>query len=291
MVSQEELSALDHLMWLRSGQKAAMASHCNQSTISRRISRATQAFGIELVREAAEWQELGDHLLLGLEREVHQLARFLGELPLRLEIGPTFAPLMAAPPPPGWICGTLDHLGVNRPLELLRGRIIDAWLTDAGRDVAQACDGATDLLILPLFTYPVRVAAATGHPLVGTDCLSSDDVRRFPLPGFSSRCYPWVGRVLPELGLGQVPKRIPVFDPADWQGLTADGITLSYSTPFCRIRKLPVMELTLPPLFTNIGALVVRADLTGHGALHELHAMLCARLMRLLPQLAGVKRL
>jgi DNA-binding transcriptional LysR family regulator len=291
MVSQEELAALDHLMWLRSGHRAAAANHCNQSTISRRLSRATQIFGVELVREGAEWQAVGAQMLLTLEREVHQLARFLGELPLRLEIGPTLAPLMASPPPPGWTCGALDHLGVNRPLELLRSRIIDAWLTDAGRDLQVLCDGDDDLVILPLLRYPVHVAAAPHHPLASAGAVSQDDVRRFPLPGFSSRCYPWVGSVLPSLGLGQGQRRMPIYDPADWEGLSADGATLAFHTPFCPPSPWPLAPLDHPALFTNVGALVCRADLTAQGALHELHNLLCARLQRFMPQLPGVRRL
>ncbi|MEB3265768.1 MAG: LysR substrate-binding domain-containing protein [Cyanobacteriota bacterium] len=278
-------------MWLRSGQRAATLNHCNQSTISRRLTRATQVFGVQLVREGAEWQAVGGDLLLGLEREVHQLARFLGELPLRLEIGPTLAPLMASPLPPGWICGALDHLGVNRPLDLLRSRIIDAWITDAGRDLQALGDGCDDLVVLPLLRYPVHLAVAPHHPLAGVGSVTMADLRRFPLPGFSSRCYPWVGPVLEQLGLGSSQRQIPVYDPADWQGLSADGVTLAYFSPFCRSRPAPLVPLDHPPLFTNLGALVCRADLTSQAALHELHALLCCRMQRLLPQLPGVQRL
>jgi len=289
MLSQEELAALDHLIWLRSGQRAAAAIHCNQSTVSRRITRATALFGLTLEREAGEWQEVGPQLLLALEREVHQLARFLGEQPLRLEVAPYLAHLLAAPPPPGWVCGPMDHVGILRPLDLLRSRVIDAWLCDVGQDLHQLGEAAADLEVIPLFHFPVLLAALPSHPLVGCGRLGVEDLRRFPLPALSPHAFPWAAPSLRAQGLGEEGRWPSHYTPADWEGLCADGASLSYATPFSRSLHPQLELLEAPPLLVNTGALVCRAELAGQGAIQALHAMVCARLRRLLPLLSQVE--
>lgn len=128
LVTEEELEALDFTIWWRTGQRAALALNCNQSTISRRVRSCLQVFGLQLERCGGEWELLGDSQLLALERQVHQLLRLIRGGPLRLEASDRAGPLLARPAPPGWITGCFDHVGMARPLQLLRERVIDVWL-------------------------------------------------------------------------------------------------------------------------------------------------------------------
>jgi hypothetical protein len=84
MVDREDLEALDAILWRRTGQLAAAALGCHQATISRRLARCRQVFGVAMWRQQGEWECDGSPLL-ALERHLHQLGRFLGHAPLRIE--------------------------------------------------------------------------------------------------------------------------------------------------------------------------------------------------------------
>ena len=178
MVDVDELASLDFVVWRRTGQLASRAMGCNQSTVSRRLSRCLDVFQIDLSRRRGEWM-VPDSPLLRLERELHQLCRMLGHQPLRIEGCPITGPLLLDPMPDGWVGGAFDHVGISRPLQLLRDRVIDAWLCDAVDDLPSASE-RDDLVLHPLWRYPVHLHAMPGHPLVGEKGLSWSDVRRFP---------------------------------------------------------------------------------------------------------------
>ena len=91
MVTPESLDALDFLVWLNSGYRAAKLCGCHQSSISRRAQDAAAIFGVSLERERGFWQLSGSTALLDLEREVHQLHRLLRGSQLRLELAPQLA--------------------------------------------------------------------------------------------------------------------------------------------------------------------------------------------------------
>jgi hypothetical protein len=160
MVSLEELAALDLQIWLRTGPQAARAVGCNQSTISRRVERTLGVFRLKLHRCGGEWHLRGHLQLLRMQRELHQCARFLGQEPLRLEISPLMVPLLAQPPLPGWRLGRGDMLGLLRPLQLLRERILDAWLIDNSVDLPAPED--PEFLRFDLARYPLWLAAVDG---------------------------------------------------------------------------------------------------------------------------------
>jgi len=178
MVGVEELASLDFVLWRRTGKQAAKALDCNQSTISRRLGRCLQVFQLKMRRISNEW-DVPHSLLLQMERELHQHCRLLGHLPLRLEACPLTAPLLAQPLPEGWIGGCYDHIGVERPMQLLRERVIDAWICDAVDDLPPP-SMRPDLALHPLWRNPVALHAAPGHPLAGKQALSSTDLRSFP---------------------------------------------------------------------------------------------------------------
>ena len=283
MVTLEELAALDLLLWQRNGKRAAMASGCNQSTISRRLNRAVEAFQLTLRRRGGEWEVEGSTQLLQMERHLHQLGRLLGQEPLRLELCPYVAPFLVDPPPPGWILGTLDHVGVAQPLRLLHERVIDAWVCDTALELLPR--ELPDLQVFHLYRQPVLLAAHRDHPLARIGGLSHADFARFPSLSLPEGALPHMQAQLASLGFGDVVVQMRQYDPGDWEGRTADGVTLAYTTPFNRLLQPDLVPLRCAPLLQSGGLLLCRRDVADHGAIAQLHTLLCGRLQQWLPRL------
>ncbi|MEB3156569.1 MAG: LysR family transcriptional regulator [Cyanobacteriota bacterium] len=280
MVTLEDLAGLDLFLWHGSGPKAAALLGCNQSTISRRVQRCSEVFGLRLKRRQGEWTLTGQHdLLLMMEREIHQVARLLGQAPLRLEGFPTGALPLIKPAPPGWCVGPLDTLGTDAPLALLRDRVIDAWLTDAADDIPSSLDFPA--IVWPLARQPVTLLAHGDHPLAGESHLSLGDLQRFPLPVIPAAGFPRTHAICADIGLGTVEVNKRRYDTDSWEGQTADQVSLAFTTPL-NARAFPTLaRLDSGPLFTNRLALVCRADVGDHPKLQELHCLLLARLQHL----------
>lgn len=226
MVTAEELEALDLTVWLRAGQRAAVDLGCNQSTISRRVRSCLQIFGLQLERCDGEWQLQGDTHLIGLERQVHQLLRLIGGGPLRLEANYWAGPLLAQPAPPGWITGCFDHIGMVRPLQLLRERVIDAWLASYQPDLPDPDD--REWAVFDLCSLPVWLMADAAHPLAGERGLTLGDLQRFPSLALPAGIFPRTEAVLRRQGLWHDAVAMDRYSPACWEGRTADQVTLSY---------------------------------------------------------------
>lgn len=152
MVTLDELAALDAVLWQRNGKLASQALRCNQSTVSRRLTRTLDSFQLTMTRRHGEWQVLGNPLLLQMERELHQLCRLLGSHPLRLEFSPYCGPMLARCLSKDWVVGTMDHLGQARPLALLEERVIDAYLTESSLDLPAPEDPTWT--VIPLWRLP-----------------------------------------------------------------------------------------------------------------------------------------
>jgi len=289
MVSLEELAALDLQIWLRTGPQAAQALGCNQSTISRRVERTLGVFRLKLHRRSGEWHLRGHLQLLRMQRELHQCARFLGQEPLRLEISPLTVPLLAQPPLPGWLLGRGDRLSLLRPLQLLRERILDAWLIDNSVDLPAPED--PELVRFNLARSPLWLAAVDGHPLVGERGLSLADLRRFPVPHMPQLLFPNTSRAVDALGLSGVALRSRHYDPADWEGRTADGVSLTYANPFNLANHPELRSLDSEPLLSNGVSLVVRRDQADQPAIQALRAEVLRRFQLLQPRLPTLQRL
>jgi hypothetical protein len=287
MVSLEELSALDLQIWLRNGQYAAGAARCNQSTICRRVERTLKGFGLSLARRGGEWTLYGNPLLLTMEREIHQLARFLGQEPLRLEVSPLMAPLVAEPIPRGWLLGRNDAIGMVCPLRLLRQRVIDAWLIDNTMDLPPREDA--EIARFDLGRYPLGLAASPDHPLVGERGVSFDDLRRFPVPQLPPELFPNTSGHLADLAFGGPLQLLRRYDPADWEGRTADGASLTYATPFNLAQHPDLRRIDSVPLLINGVSLVVRRDRIEMAPILALKQLLEARLRQLAPKLQDLE--
>lgn len=128
MVSIDCLAALDALLWLRTGRRAADQLGVSQPTISRNTRHCSELFNIRVVKKGGEWEVQGNHALLDAERRVHQRYRWDHHAPLRLDGHHRMADNLQGFQPAGWITGNLDDRDHARPLALLRSGIIDAWL-------------------------------------------------------------------------------------------------------------------------------------------------------------------
>lgn len=279
MVTQDDLAGLDLFLWHGNGPRAAAELRCNQSTISRRVQRCTEVFGLRMKRRQGEWMLSDPSLLLQMEREIHQLARVLGQHPLRLEGFPAGSAPLLKPPPPGWSIGPLDAVGTTSPLALLRDRVIDAWLTDAAEDLPPSLD--FEAVVWPLARQPITLLAHPNHPLAGETTLTLGDLLRFPAPQLPADGFPRSHAICADIGFGTVEIAKRRYDPESWEGQTADQVTLVYTTPL-NARAFPTLvPLDSGPLFTNRLALVCRSDVGEHARLQDLHCLLMARLQHL----------
>jgi DNA-binding transcriptional LysR family regulator len=198
VVTLECLDALDHLIWLRTGARAAEAMGCNQSTISRHASKCQHIFKVKLRRDSAEWMVIGDSELLCAERRLHQHVRWEMNLPLRFEAQHWMRDFYASWQPPGWMKGNLNYLEYARPLDLLRDRIIDAWICGAP-DIPDD----PDLTCVQLFEIPMLLAAHRDHPLLRRQApLTLEEVSAYPLLPLPQRAFPVFEAQLQALGLG-----------------------------------------------------------------------------------------
>ena len=289
MVGIEELASLDFVLWHRTGQLAARAMGCNQSTVSRRLARCLAVFELPMTRRYGEW-EVPASPLLRLERELHQLCRIRGHHPLRLEACPLAGPKLLHPLPEGWVGGCWDHIGVDRPRELLRDRVIDAWLCDATEDLPPGAIGS-ELVLQPLWHSPVQLHAASGHPLAEERGLTYDDLRRFPCLDIPALGYLRSRALLQARGLGDCPTNLQRYDPASWEGRSADLATLLCFTPLNRLASPGLVPLDVESPFGNGGGLICHRELVDHPSLTALLATLRLRLARLAPAARELERL
>jgi DNA-binding transcriptional LysR family regulator len=219
VVTLECLDAFDHLIWLRTGARAADVLGCNQSTISRYASKCQQTFNVKLRRDSAEWVVAGDTGLLAAERQLHQLYRWEMNLPLRFEAQHWMRDFYEAWQLAGWTKGNLNYLEYGRPVDLLKDRVIDAWLCGAPDLPADP-----ELTCVQLFEMPMLLAARCDHPLLQRQApLTLEDVAAYPLLPLPQRAFPVFEAQLKALGLGGAHTEAP----PDSSGREADGLSFA----------------------------------------------------------------
>ena len=270
MVEIEELDALDLTIWLGRGSDAAARLGCNQSTISRRSQHCLQVFDLRLHRDREGWPRTRQHDLLQLEREVHQLYRLRQGRQLRLDASLLAAPLLRSGVPRGWLAGSLDGLGWQRPLRLLEERILDAWITAMGQELEAASSAM--VLCVPLLVTPMQLACAPGHPLLGQGSLQLQDVaglpRLAPRPGSYPRTErllgPWREQHRP-LPMESAPRR----RTATAEDLGLDRV-LHYGTRFSLAHQGLLTPLPLDLGVQTELTLVMRRDVSEQAAMVQL---------------------
>jgi len=281
MVRPEDLAALDLVIWLRTGFEAGRRLGCNQSTISRRVESCRRCFGFRPHRIGGEWRLRGNTLLLEMERRIHQLHRFQSGEHLRLEASPWLGHLLATPAPDHWITGTFDDLGVLRPLQLLRERVIDAWFCDCRQELPERED--SEWAIIDLGHLPLLLMADRNHPLVGEKGLQPQDLQPFPSLALPEGLYPRIQSSLQAQGLWKNPVPSPArYERECWEDRTADRLTLCNGNDFGRALSPNPVRLDRDLGCLCQVALVAHGDLAGHGVLRDLATVLRQRLIRLL---------
>lgn len=282
MVTVDCLAALDHLVWLRTGQRAAEALITTQPTISRNSKKCLSTFALQLRRQGGEWQLSGDCSLLNLERRVHQQLRWQQNGSLRLEAQHWCAPGFASLQAPGWTLGNFNYLEYTRPLELLSQGVIDAWLCSAPDAPTQP-----ELTGLQLNTMPMQLLVRPDHPLLsqGTT-LSWDDLLPYPVQPLPAGAFPVFEAVIAGCGLLPCPEREQAMKAAPWYGQRPlEDLLIVFSSPLTQQiygETLVPLPLTLPIEVGDV--LMVRSDYADHPRTRMLTTQLIEHLSPLAAQ-------
>jgi hypothetical protein len=208
-----------------------------------------------------------------------ELARLKGKAPLRVEGTFSSGPWFLRQPWAGWINGSFLLPGRELPLELLRERVIDAWVASYQPDLPDPDD--PQWWVLDLVRQPVRLLAAPNHPLVGVRRPSADDLGRFPSLALPAGWFPRTEAILRGQGLWQEEVRMSRYDPADWEGRCGDGVTLTYGQSLTEALQPTTVRLDWDLGLITGEALVVRRDLVDQPAVQQLveHLLQQARLL------------
>lgn len=286
VVSVELLAALDALLWLRTGERAASYLQCTQSTVSRQCRRCLELFGLKMVKRAGEWRLLGDQTLLDLQRGVHQLLRWRQGSGLRLDTQHWCRHLLEPAAPWPWVSGNSNFFEYAQPLELLRRGVLDAWLCSAP-DLPEH----PDLHAVQLTAMPMQLVVKPGHPLLERgEQLRFADLADYPVLPLPDGAFPRAQRVLEELQLWSCPERDRRVRQAAWVGqVPVEELMIAFNTPLRMAAGdtdgyVP-LPLSLPLLVGE--ALVVKREYATSPHLATLVDGLCSRARQLgarLPQ-------
>ena len=238
LIDQDSLAALDAMQWLRTGQEVSQRFGFGQSLTSRWCHRCLELFGVEMRRVDGEWCVHGDTRLLQLQRRVHQHARWEGMRPLRLEATYWSGPLLCTPAPEPWLLGLANIVGMARNLQLLRERIVDAFVAGLP-DLPEPDD--PDLTAIVLSSMPVFFVASADHPLVSRDRLRLEEIAAFPSLALPEGSYPRVEQALRAIGLWNDPVRMQRYRRDRWEGRAETDLTIGYGT--CLSQRISGGEL------------------------------------------------
>ena len=289
MVGSEELEAFDLLLWLGSGREASLRCGRSQPTISRYAHRVASLMELTMLKQDGQWKLSGETSLLQIERQVHQLHRLLGREPLRIEAAAVSGPLLLDPCPQGWICGRKNQLNMPHSLQLLRERVIDAWITTSSIDLC--CHNLRHLRVIELYRSPIWLVAHPQHPLGQERGLALQDLRRFPSVGLRGGWYPVSQQHLRARGLWSQPLRLQRYNRRQWDGRSADGLTLAYASPPMLALNPGLQRLDHDLDFNNSTALLIHEDHAESAPIAELMEELrrrCRQLCQRHPALQSV---
>ena len=276
MVDLDALTALDALQWLRTGDEVSRRFAISAASVSRQSRKCLDLFGLDLQRVDGEWNTLGDSSILLLERRVHQTARWMGRLLLRLEATYWSGPLLCSPVPEGWILGLSNIVGVPRSFQLVRERIVDVCLA-ALPDCPSEDD--PELTSLTLSWMPVFFIVSAGHPLVGRRHLTYADIAEYPTLGLPGGAYPLVETSLKSIGLWNDFVRMSRYRREAWEGKTEAELTVGYGTALSmEVSGSGLVPLPLRLPFDSGEVMVVRRDFCAHPKLLALRDLIVARL-------------
>ena len=279
MISIADLKYLDFQIWLRSGEECAKRLFTTQSTISRRNAETLKTLDLKTKRdEFGEWIMEGDTRLLNMERNIHQLYRLSNhEEKLRLEATFWSGPTLATPVPEGWINGVWDHVGMTRPLHLIREGIIDAWISSYQPDLPEPDN--PDFAIIDLCKTPVKLVANQYHPLAKKKDICKQDLESFPALSLPKGWFPRTEEKLRSHGLWSTEARMKRYKKELWEGKTEDQSTLSYATCLGleAMKNLSVLDYDLDLISGE--SLIVKKSLTDSEEIYSLVSRLKERIL------------
>ena len=256
MLDAETLESFDHVIWRGSGHAAAAALNRSQSAVNRDTRAVARLFALELKRQAGDWQVLGDQSLLLLEREVHQRFRLLRGRRLRLEAAYWWRHVLEASPPPGWCTGVFNLPGPRRPVQLLKDRVIDAWVY-ADPDLP---DHDPELVVLRFSDAAIQLIADPRHPLQRQSGLRLADTGAFPTLALPDELLPEAAKAFRALGLWTTPSRMARYELDRWEGLCEDEVTIAYGFGLSLEVQPGLRPLPLALPMRTSDALILRRD-------------------------------
>jgi DNA-binding transcriptional LysR family regulator len=281
VICVEWLEALDHLIWLRTGQRAAEALDCTQPTVSRNSRKCLDTFELQLERCRGEWQLIGDTHLLNLERQVHQHRRWMRDLTLRLEAQHWSAPGLDQLALPQWRRGNLNQFDYEQPLALLEQGVIDAWICSAPDAPLRP-----GLSALQLTTMPMNLVVPIGHPLAErSGAIPWEDLLPYPVLPLPSGAFPVFERVLEHCGLVPSPEREQAMRQAPWwRKRPVEELVIGYASPLTLHSYGEGWVMLDQQLPVQVGdVLMVRQEFSTHPRTLEL----CGQLLEHLSTLAA----
>lgn len=261
------LEALDVLLWLRTGHRAAEFLQCTQSTISRKSRRCLDAFQVDIRRQSGEFQLIGDQDLINMERLVHQSLRWKTSSHLRLDAQHWSTHLVNGCRLGRWSCGNLNYFEYDRPLELLLKGVIDAWITSAP-DAMHLARCNPDLHAFPIATMTLWPVVKHGHPLLAKGRLIEfADLADYPITPLPEDAFPVFQETLKAFSLWPSPQRDQRVKQAAWNDHHPfDDVVIGFSNTLRLASGQDGDFLPLPlPLPSPVGDVVlVRSPFCDH---------------------------
>ena len=277
MVDPDTLSLFDHLQWLRTGYRASEKLQRHQSTISRAATKCQQIFDVKLVKERAEWSLSGNTVLLDAERKVHQYWRWRKGRPLRFDCQHWVRDFYSSLALGDWTTGNLNYMEYERPKDLLRSSVIDAWLCSLPDAPVES-----DFHVFELCSMPTLLAAKRTHPLFALwDLLTIDDALRFPVLPLPNLAFPVFQNLFSSLGFSHSGSLVSdsSFGDSCNSSPPLEDLFLGIATPLtigAYESDWAPLPLTIP--ITVGDALVVRSEYATHLRTRDLLSRLLSHL-------------
>jgi DNA-binding transcriptional LysR family regulator len=229
VVEFDWLAALDGLIWLRTGHQVEAVLGISQSTVSRVSRKCAEVFGVSLVRRGPDWHIKGDETILNLERRVHQVVRWSRGGDLRLEAQHWSGPLLCSPAPAGWITGFFHFQEYERPLQLLRDGVIDAWLASYP-DLPAATDPT--IACIALNRMPMWLVVQQSHPLLELgEQVTFDDVTGYQCLPLPDGAFPKFQAVLEACGLWNSGTSDRIRNSSWFGQANSEDLMVGFATP------------------------------------------------------------
>jgi DNA-binding transcriptional LysR family regulator len=268
-----DLDILDRLELSNSTVSAAEALKISQSSCSRRYRSFSDLFDLGFDRVDGRYKATRNQDVLLSLRQAAQKSRVrqnhyryafgwqLGELkpttteglgiadvPVTTMSSWTILSLLENRLIDYWIGGLMEYTGIiQKPLDQLGGEVIPL---------------SQSLRAVPLCWWEMELVAHKNHPLRKTKELSKEQLMGYPSPAVDMGMAPTLMRLLQQKGLATMGSGLTEHDWSKWQGLAADGTSLSYAGPQDRekLEALAVSPLEHPLQITEAAGLIGHRD-------------------------------